>query len=703
MQFDSASSTPDELVARAAQLREEINSANRLYYVENAPELDDAEWDARMQELLALEAAHPNLHSNDSPTQRVGAPPAAGFDEVVHPIPMLSLGNVFDEDGLRAWYKRALDFLELDSAPMVCELKIDGLALAITYRNGVMEQAATRGDGESGEDVTANVRTIRSVPLKLEGESGTIPPVIELRGEVFLPNSKFTTLNTERETVGLPAYVNPRNSASGSLRQLDSSETAKRPLDMFFYSIGYVEGPEELSSHWDTLQAIKGWGGRTNEWTREVSTVEEVMAFIAKTGEQRESLDYGIDGVVIKIDSLALQHRLGFVGRDPRWAIAYKFPAEQAETTLKAIHVNVGRTGALTPWAELEPVMVGGVTVGRATLHNKDEIDRKDFREGDRVVIQRAGDVIPQVVEVSSKNKRSSDSKPYVFPDACPSCGSETAQSEDEAVTRCVNGACPAQFERLLEHFASRVAMDIEGLGERVSQDLPRLGFVSNIADIYRLHERREDLLELDKMGKTRVDNLLKGIEASRSQPLPNLLFALGITGIGSESAEWLSRRFRNLSAVKEATEEELLAIDGIGLVVATTLVEYFAIEQNRKLIGDLIELGINPIDETLEPSADHPANGVTFVVTGRLETMSRSEAQNLIKMLGGKATGSVTGKTEYLLAGAEAGSKLEKAQRLNVHVITESEFIAFMDDGIVPVSPDLGSSDEEENAPLLS
>jgi DNA ligase (NAD+) len=704
MQFDSDS--PDsggsehsdlgEITVRAAQLRAEINRANRLYYVENAPELDDAEWDGRMQELLKLEEAHPTLRTPDSPTQRVGAPPADGFDEVVHPVPMLSLGNVFDEDGFRAWYQRALDYLELESAPMVCELKIDGLALAITYRDGVMERAATRGDGERGEDVTANVRTIRSVPLKLVGADGTIPPLVELRGEVFLPNSRFAELNTEREEAGLPAYVNPRNSASGSLRQLDSTETAKRPLDMFFYALGYVEGAEEPSSHWDTLQAIKSWGGRTNEWTKKVETVEEVMAFIAETGERRESLDYGIDGVVIKIDSIAIQRRLGYVGRDPRWAIAYKFPAEQVETVLKKIHVNVGRTGALTPWAELEPVVVGGVTVGRATLHNKDEIARKDFREGDRVVIQRAGDVIPQVVEVSSKNKRSADSVAFEFPDACPSCGTETVQSEDEAVTRCVNTTCPAQFERLLEHFASRGTMDIEGLGERVAQDLPRLGFVSNIADVYRLHERRDDLLELEKMGETRVDNLLKAIEASRSQSLTRLLFALGIPGIGSESAEWLARRFHSLNGVKESTEEELLAINGVGPIVAKTIVDYFAVDQNRQLVDDLIELGINPIDDTPEPSADHPANGVTFVVTGRLDSMSRSEAQNRIKTLGGKATGSVTKKTNYLLAGAEAGSKLEKAQRLGIHVIDEAEFIAFMDDGLVPVAPDPESTPDK-------
>ncbi|MDP6667234.1 MAG: NAD-dependent DNA ligase LigA [Dehalococcoidia bacterium] len=693
-------SVPDaeEPAVRAERLRREINRASRLYYIDNAPDSSDAAWDGWMRELLALEAEHPELATPDSPTQRVGAPPSSGFEEVVHPVPMLSMGNVFDEDGLRAWYQRALDYLEIESAPMVCELKIDGLALAVTYRDGVMERAATRGDGERGEDVTANVRTIRSVPLALEGDGLTVPGVVELRGEVFFPNSKFAALNTEREEAGLPAYVNPRNSASGSLRQLDSAETAKRPLDMFFYALGYAEGgegPVEMASHWDILQAVKAWGGRVNPWTRRADTVEEVMAAIADAGEVRETLDYGIDGVVVKIDSLALQRRLGYVGRDPRWQIAYKFPAEQAETVLRAIHVNVGRTGALTPWAELEPVMVGGVTVGRATLHNKDEIARKDFREGDRVVIQRAGDVIPQVVEVSAKNKRAADSVEYRFPEVCPSCGTETIHPEDEAVTRCVNATCPAQFERLLEHFASRGAMDIEGLGERVAQDLPRLGFVSNIAGIYRLYERRDDLLELDKMAETRVDNLLNAIEASRSQPLPRLLFALGIPGIGSESAEWLSHRFRKLTRLMDATEEELLAIDGIGPVIASTLVDYFALEQNRELIADLVAFGVDPFDETPEPSADHPANGVTFVVTGRLESMSRSEAQSRIKALGGKATGAVTKKTDYLVAGAEAGSKLAKAERLGVHVIDEEEFTAFMDEGLVPAAPETGPSGE--------
>jgi DNA ligase (NAD+) len=521
--------------------------------------------------------------------------------------------------------------------------------------------------------------------LKLNGD---VPSELELRGEVFLPNSKFASLNLEREQAGLPAYVNPRNSASGSLRQLDSTETAKRPLDMYFYSLGYVENTVEPTSHREALSAIKEWGGRVNEWTRKAETVKEVMTAIANASVIRDTLDYGIDGVVIKINSLILQKRLGFVGRDPRWAVAFKFPAEQAETTLRAIHINVGRTGALTPWAKLEPVMVGGVTVGRATLHNKDEIARKDLREGDRIIVQRAGDVIPQIVGISSKNKRSSNSTPYQFPNACPSCQAITIQTEDEAVTRCVNGACMAQFERLLEHYASRGAMDIEGLGERVSQDLPRLGFVTNIADLYRLRDRRNDLIKIDKMGETRVDNLLQAIESSRSQSLPRLLFALGISGIGSESAEWIAQRFGSLTAVTKATREELLTIDGIGPTVASTLVEYCALEQNQKLITDLIELGINPLDQTPKPADDHPANGMLFVITGRLEMMSRAEAQDQIKERGGKVTSSVTKKTDYLVTGAEPGSKLDKAQRIGIHIIDEDQFSALINKGIVPAKP---------------
>ena len=685
IQSNSVSSASDEVIKRVAQLRVEINRANTLYYIENAPEIDDAEWDARMQELLALEATYPELQTPDSPTQRIGSAPASGFKEVIHRLPMLSLGNVFDEAGLRDWYQRTLDFLEIDHAPMVCELKIDGLAIAITYKNGVLDRAATRGDGVRGEDVTANVRTIRSVPLKLNGD---VPSELELRGEVFLPNSKFASLNIEREQAGLPAYVNPRNSASGSLRQLDSTETAKRPLDMYFYSLGYVENTVEPTSHREALSAIKEWGGRVNEWTRKAETVKEVMTAIANASVIRDTLDYGIDGVVIKINSLILQKRLGFVGRDPRWAVAFKFPAEQAETTLRTIHINVGRTGALTPWAKLEPVMVGGVTVGRATLHNKDEIARKDLREGDRIIVQRAGDVIPQIVGISSKNKRSSNSIPYQFPNACPSCEAITIQTEDEAVTRCVNGACMAQFERLLEHYASRGAMDIEGLGERVSQDLPRLGFVSNIADLYRLRDRRNDLIKIDKMGEISVDNLLQAIEASRSQSLPRLLFALGISGVGSESAEWIASRFGSLTAVKKATKEELLAIDGIGPIVASALVEYCALEQNQKLIADLIELGINPLDQTPKPADDHPANGMLFVITGRLEMMSRAEAQDQIKERGGKVTSSVTKKTDYLVTGAEPGSKLDKAKRIGIHILDEDQFSELINKGIVPANP---------------
>tara|TARA_A100001037_G_scaffold304032_1_gene339615 strand:+ start:825 stop:2918 length:2094 start_codon:yes stop_codon:yes gene_type:complete len=683
IQSNADSSVPDEVIKRAAWLRVEIDKANTLYYVENSPELDDAEWDARMQELLSLEATYPELKTSDSPTQRIGSAPASGFEEVMHRLPMLSLGNVFDEAGLRDWHRRTLAFLEIDHAPMVCELKIDGLAIAITYNNGVLEQAATRGDGLRGEDVTANVRTIRSVPLKLRDDA---PSELELRGEVFLPKSKFASLNRERERSGLPAYVNPRNSASGSLRQLDSTETAKRPLDMYFYSLGYIDNTVEPASHSEALSAIKEWGGHVNEWTRNAETIEEVMAAIANASLVRDTLDYDIDGVVIKINSLTLQKRLGYVGRDPRWAVAFKFPAERAETTLKAIHVNVGRTGALTPWAELEPVMVGGVTVGRATLHNKDEIVRKDLREGDRVIVQRAGDVIPQIVSIASKNKRNKQSLPFQFPATCPSCNTRTIQTEDEAITKCLNTACMAQFERLLEHFASRSAMDIEGLGERVAQDLPRLGFVSNIADVYRLHNRRDDLIKVDKMGATRVDNLLQAIETSRSQSLPRLLFALGISGVGSESAEWISQRFGNLTAIQKATEEELLAIEGIGPTIASTLCEYFALEENQKLVEDLIELGINPSDQTPTLLEDHPVNGRLFVITGKLEKMSRAEAQNQIKEMGGKVTSSVSKKTNYVVKGTDPGSKLNKAQQIGIHIINEEQLRALIIEGVVPI-----------------
>ncbi len=678
----STSEKPESSALRVQELRDAINRANRLYYNESQPELTDAEWDSLMRELRELEAEHPELATPDSPTQKVGAPPSTEFAEVVHTIPMLSLGNVFDAEGLAAWHRRALELAEVDEAGMVCELKIDGLAISVTYRDGVLAQAATRGDGVRGEDVTPNVRTIRTVPLRLTGDQ--IPQVVELRGEVYFPNSKFEAYNREREEAGLPTYANPRNSASGSLRQLDSSETARRPLAMFFYSYGFVEGGEMPASQWEVLQAMKSWGLPVNPWTRRADTVEDVLEAIQDAGEERASLDYGIDGVVIKLDSIDLQRNLGSVGRDPRWATAYKFPAEKARTRINRIHVNVGRTGNLTPWAELEPVVVGGVTVRRATLHNKDEIERKDFREGDEVIIQRAGDVIPQVVQVAEDNKRSKSSVPYSFPESCPVCGEPTLSTDEDAAVRCVNAECPAQFERLLEHFSSRGAMDIEGLGERLSQDLARNGIVKRISDLYALEDKQEELAELEGMGEKKIANLLEGIEKSKQQPLSRLLFALGINGVGSEAGEWLARHFRNMSNIQAATVEEFEEVDGIGPVTAQTVHEWMTLETNISLVEELELAGLTLEDDSPEPPKDHPMRGLTFVVTGTLETMSRSDAEGKIKALGAKASGSVSKKTAFLVAGSNAGSKLQKAESLGVPVLDEETFTKFLE-GEVP------------------
>ncbi len=662
---------------RAAELRDAINRANHLYYIESHPELSDPDYDALMRELREIETQNPKLATPDSPTLKVGAPPSGAFAEVVHPVPMLSLGNVFDEDGVRAWHTRTLDLAEVEEAAMVCELKIDGLAIAVTYRDGVLAQAATRGDGVRGEDVTPNVRTIRNVPLRLTGDD--VPAVVELRGEVYYPNSAFEAYNREREEAGLPTYANPRNSASGSLRQLDSAETARRPLAMFFYSLGYAEGGTVPSSQWELLEAMRRWGLPVNSWTRRAETVEEVMAAISTAGEERATLDYGIDGVVIKIDSLALQDSLGSVGRDPRWATAFKFPAEQAHTRINRIHVNVGRTGNLTPWAELEPVNVGGVTVRRATLHNRDEIKRKDFREGDFVIIQRAGDVIPQVVKVADHNVRDGSSVPYEFPDKCPVCGEPVLSTEEDAAVRCVNAECPAQFERLLEHFASRGAMDIEGLGERLAQDLARNGIVTRLSDLFKLEDRQEQLSELEGMGEKKIANLLEGIEQSKSQPLSRLLFALGVSGVGSEAGEWLARHFRTMERIQSATVDELLEVDGIGPVTAQTVHEWMSLPANVSLIDELKNSNLTLEDDSPEPPQDHPMRGLTLVVTGTLETMSRSDAESRIKELGAKTSGSVSKKTAYLVAGENAGSKLQKARDLGVRVLDEETFTRFL------------------------
>ena len=678
--------------ARAGELRADLNRANHLYHVEQAPVMSDAEYDRLFRELLAIEQQFPDLVTADSPTQRVGAPPSGEFAEVVHTLPMLSLSNVVNREELEAWRRRASELLEIEDFDFVCELKIDGLAISCTYENGVLARAATRGDGIRGEDVTVNVRTIRTVPLRLDGDD--VPAMVELRGEVYFPLSAFDRLNREREAEGLPLYVNPRNTASGALRQLDSRVTASRPLDVTFYSIGNTDS-DFTDSHWQVLQTISRWGGKVNDWTKVVSDIEGIQDAYEKALAKRPDLDYGIDGMVVKIDNLALQSRLGVSGRDPRWATAYKFPAEQARTRLINIGVNVGRTGSLNPYAILEPVVVGGVTVSRATLHNAQDINEKGIREGIDVIVQRAGDVIPQVVGPAEPLTPEQEADPYRLPEKCPVCSEPTVEPEDQAMTLCVNSSCPAQFERLLQHFASRGAMDIEGLGERVSQDLARNGLVEDLAEVFSLADKRAELLELEKMGEKRVDNLLEAIESAKARPLPRLLFGLGIIGVGAEVAEWLSRRFRSLTGIEGASAEELIEIDGIGPVLAETISAWVSNPSNLDLLARLRAGGVDPVDDTPAPSSDHPFAGKTLVVTGRLDSMSRPEAQSKIKSLGGKTSSSVSRKTDYLVAGADAGSKHATAVRLGVPVLDEEQFLRLLNGETVdlqPVTPDDGN-----------
>ena len=683
--------------ARAVEIRADLNRANYLYYVEQATVMSDAEYDRLFRELLAIEQQFPDLVTADSPTQRVGAPPSGEFAEVVHTAPMLSLSNVVNREELEAWRRRASELLEIEEFEFVCELKIDGLAISCTYENGVLARAATRGDGIRGEDVTANVRTIRTVPLRLTGDD--VPATVELRGEVYFPLSAFDRLNREREAEGLPLYVNPRNTASGALRQLDSRVTASRPLDVTFYSIGNTDAVV-TDSHWQALQTISRWGGKVNEWTKVVSDIEGIQDAYEEALAKRPDLDYGIDGMVVKIDSLALQSRLGVSGRDPRWATAYKFPAERARTRLINIGVNVGRTGSLNPYAILEPVVVGGVTVSRSTLHNAQDINEKGIREGIDVIVQRAGDVIPQVIGPAEPLTPEQEANQYRLPDQCPVCGEPTVAPEDQAMTLCVNSSCPAQFERLLQHFASRGAMDIEGLGERVSQDLARNGLVKDLAEVFSLAEKRTELLELEKMGEKRVDNLLQAIESAKTRPLPRLLFGLGIIGVGAEVAEWLSRRFRSLTGIEGATAEGLIEIDGIGPVLAETISAWVSNPSNLDLLSRLRAAGVDPVDDTPAPPSDHPFAGKTVVVTGRLDSMSRPEAQSKIKSLGGKASSSVSRKTDYLVAGADAGSKHATAVRLGVPVLDEEQFLRVLNGETVDLQPVISDDGDESSSP---
>ena len=671
---------------RARELREEIRRHDHLYHVMDSPEISDAEFDALMRELRKIEADHPHLVSPDSPTQRVGGALADGFSEVRHRRPMLSLGNAFDVDELKAWHTRTLEMLETDSFEMVCELKYDGLAVALTYEGGELKRGATRGNGLVGEDVTANLRTIKSVPLRLMGDPADLPDVLEVRGEVYFPKSKFEEFNAAREAEGLPTYVNPRNTAAGSLRQIDPAMTAQRPLDIFAYSVGYHEGGDLPDTQWETLKYLSRLGFKVNGNNRRFSALSDVIAWYEESLALLASLDYGCDGLVVKVDRFDYQRHLGNVGREPRWAIAYKFPAEQATTRLLDVRFNVGRTGTINPYAVLEPVYVGGANVKQATLHNEDYIRSKKLLKGAKVIVERAGEVIPQVVRVV-RGRTGCHEEEIHFPHICPSCAEPVTRREGEAMSYCTNASCPAQLVRRLEHFVSRGAMDIEGLGIKQVQAFVDAKLLRDVADIYAiLPNRRDKLLAMERMAEKSVSNLLEAIDKSRSRGLTRVLVALGIELVGTEVASALARRFGDMRTLRQASVDDLVAINAIGPKIAESVHGFFQQKSNSKIVDKLENTGVVMTEETEDeadgatPLTDPEGKPLRFVVTGRLENYSRSAIQDRIKQLGGAVSGSLSKRTNYLVAGEGGGSKLNDAAKLEVAVLTEEEFEALVE-----------------------
>ncbi|MCF6323197.1 MAG: NAD-dependent DNA ligase LigA [Gammaproteobacteria bacterium] len=670
--------TPKEIETSIIQLRIEINLHNYHYYVLDAPQVPDAEYDRLMKRLQVLELQVPELITLDSPTQRVGTKPLAGFDEITHAVAMLSLDNAFSDDEMFAFDARVTKGLEIEEVTYCAEPKLDGLAVSLRYEDGRLVHAATRGDGRVGEDITQNVRTISSVPLRLMGDD--FPPVLEVRGEVYMPRAGFDALNKRQRDHDEKPFANPRNAAAGSLRQLDPEITATRPLALYCYGVGEVEKQLLPASHYGILARLKEWGLRISPETEEVRGVTGCLEYYRKIDDKRDALPYEIDGVVFKVNSIRQQQALGFVSRAPRWAIAHKFPAQEEMTRLIAIDIQVGRTGALTPVARLEPVFVGGVTVTNATLHNEDEVRRKDVRGGDMVVVRRAGDVIPEVVSVVLA-QRPDGAGAFVMPTDCPVCGSEVRRVEGEAVSRCSGGLyCSAQRKEAIKHFASRRAMDIEGLGDKIVEQLVEIGWLNSVADLYdRSALPHNKLAGMDRMGDKSADNLIAAIDKSKQTTLARFLFSLGIREVGQATAQSLANHFGKLSAIMDADEEALLAVADVGPVVVANLRAFFHESHNREVIESLQRLGVQWPDVVAKRDLPQPLAGQTFVLTGSMESMTRDEAKAKLQALGAKVTGSISKKTSYLVVGADPGSKRDKAEKFGVPILDEAALEALL------------------------
>lgn len=657
---------------RSKKLREKLLDADYKYYVLARPDMDDYEYDKLMKELQELEAAYPELKTDDSPTQRVGSDLSNSFPTVMHDVPMLSLANSYDEQDLDEFDKRVNNLLKGEKYKYVCELKFDGIAVSLTYKNGLLFRGATRGDGIRGDEITANLKTVRAIPLNLKSKIN-----IEVRGEVFFLLEDFLRINEEQEALGEKRYANPRNTAAGSLKLKDSRIVAARRLNMYCYSLRYIDPKDQakLVSHSENMRILKSLKFPINDNTRVVGSIEEVKTFCSEIEKKRDKLPYEIDGVVIKVDSLKQQEKIGSIAKSPRWAIAYKFKAKQATTKLNDITLQVGRVGTITPVAELDPVFLAGSTISRATLHNSDEIERKDIRVGDFVKIEKGGDVIPKVVEVI-KDDHHKKLKPFKMPDKCPACGQPIQRPVGEANYYCTNSLCTAQVQGRMEHFVARTAMDIEGLGFQILEKFIELGYLKDVTDIYKLYKHEKELKELERFGAKSIDNILSSVQKSKERPFEKVLFAIGIRHVGERTARILAKHFKNIDAIIAASKDEIEQVHEIGPRIAESVYDFFHTKGNLQMIEKLRKAGLKLEAEHSAAGAESAKlEGLTFVVTGTLEKYKREEVEELIESLGGKAASSVSKKTNYLLAGAEAGSKLKKAESLGVKVISEDDF----------------------------